>query len=139
MRSPRERWSRVSRSPRPTRGQGSQRCPCARVTAFTFCLKRSTAYGANGKRTLPYVDHERGAGPCMSRAGYTGRNRFGWNKSLSSRLGDQIRGSKVSTRNQWSGNRPVECSASNAVFKYLEKAGITATMWTPCFFAGGRQ
>jgi len=128
MRSPRERWSRASRSPRPTRGQGSQRCPCARVTAFTFCLKRSTAYGANGKQTLPYVDHERGAGPCRSRAGYTGRNRFGWNKSLSSRLGDQIRGSKVSTRNQWSGNRPVECSVSNAVFKYLEKAGITATL-----------
>ena len=37
------------------------------------------------------------------------------------------------------GNRPVECSVSNAVFKYLEKSRFTATMWTPCFFAGGRQ
>jgi hypothetical protein len=58
--------------PRPTRGQGSQRCPCERTTAFSFCLKRSTAYGANGKRTLPHVDHEHGAGPCRTSSGLRG-------------------------------------------------------------------
>ena len=91
-------------SPRPTRGQGSQLCPCARVTAFTFSLKRSTAYGANGKRTLPHVDHEHGAGPCRTSSVYAGRNRFGWNKSLSSLV------RRSNRRIQWIG----QCAARNA-------------------------
>jgi len=38
MRSPRERWSRRAASPRPTRGQGSQRCPCGKSNSFHFSL-----------------------------------------------------------------------------------------------------
>jgi len=84
----RERWSRASRSARPTRGQGSQRSPCARVTAFTFCLKSRTAYGANGERTLPHVD----TSAALDRADVerATRDATGWNKSLSSWLADQI-------------------------------------------------
>jgi hypothetical protein len=96
-------------SPRPTRGQGSQRCPCARVTAFTFSLKRSTAYGANGKRTLPHVDHERGAGPCWTSSGLRGTQPI----RLEQKFEFLVR--RANRRIQWIGQRAArnaenECS-----------------------------
>jgi hypothetical protein len=96
-------------SPRPTRGQGSQLCPCARVTAFTFSLKRSTAYGANGSRTLPHVDHELGAGPCRTSSGLRGTQPI----RLEQKFEFLVR--RANRRIQWIGQRAArnaenECS-----------------------------